>query len=305
MRFLRLFPAVILSCGVMFAIKSVGLVHDARAQDAMTGQLPVPQPQTETQVALASDPTADDSEETSTAEVDVLTSLSKRRAALDAREQQLNMQENLIKAAEARVDTKIASLKQMQATMQQLLGQRDTADQTQLNSLVKTYSSMKPADAARIFNNLDETVELNVAAGMKSDVLGAILGKMEPGAAQKLTVRLANRLKLPDPKAAAIADPNAQAASAAAATMSPATPQQLASLNPAAPVSTAPTTPAAPTPAAPQPAPTTPAQQQPIPAPQAATTPPMQTPAKAAATTPKPAAPAAAKPATATKPKSG
>lgn len=303
MRFLRLFPAVILTCGVLLAIKSIGLVHDARAQDAMTGQLPVSQPQTETQVALASDPTADDSEETSTAEVDVLTSLSKRRATLDAREQQLNMQENLIKAAEARVETKISSLKQLQAQMQQLLGQRDTADQTQLNSLVKTYSSMKPADAARIFNNLDETVELNVAAGMKSDVLGAILGKMEPSAAQKLTVRLANRLKLPDPKAAAIADPNAQAAAAAAAT-TPATPQQVASLNPATLASTATTTPAATTPAAPQPAPTTPAQQQPIPAPQAATA---QTPAKAASTAPKPAAttPAAAKSQPATKPKTG
>jgi flagellar motility protein MotE (MotC chaperone) len=298
MRFLRLFPAVSLTCGVLLAIKSVGLVHDARAQDAMTGQLPVSQPQTETQVALASDPTADDSEETSTAEVDVLTSLSKRRATLDAREQQLNMQENLIKAAEARVDTKILSLKQLQAQMQQLLGQRDTADQTLLNSLVKTYSSMKPADAARIFNNLDETVELNVAAGMKSDVLGAILGKMEPSAAQKLTVRLANRLKLPDPKAAAIADPNAQAAAATAATTP--SPQQVASLNPATATNPAATPPAS-TP--PQAAPTTPVAT----SPQVATTPTTQTPAKAASTTPKPAAttPAAAKPQTTTKPKAG
>ncbi|HEX3895344.1 MAG TPA: hypothetical protein VHW73_03960 [Rudaea sp.] len=268
----------------------------------MTGQLPVSQPQTETQVALASDPTADDSEETSTAEVDVLTSLSKRRATLDAREQQLNMQENLIKAAEARVDTKILSLKQLQAQMQQLLGQRDTADQTLLNSLVKTYSSMKPADAARIFNNLDETVELNVAAGMKSDVLGAILGKMEPSAAQKLTVRLANRLKLPDPKAAAIVDPNAQAAAAAATTTAP---QQVASLNPATATNPAATPPAAATTLAtpPQAAPTTPVAT----SPQVATTPTTQTPAKAASTTPKPAAttPAAAKPQTTTKPKAG
>jgi hypothetical protein len=181
--------------------------------------------------------------------------------------------------------------------MQQLLGQRDTADQTLLNSLVKTYSSMKPADAARIFNNLDETVELNVAAGMKSDVLGAILGKMEPSAAQKLTVRLANRLKLPDPKAAAIVDPNAQAAAAAATTPSP---QQVASLNPATATNPAATPPAS-TP--PQAAPTTPVAT----SPQVATTPSTQTPAKAASTTPKPAAttPAAAKPQTTTKPKAG
>ena len=247
MRLFRIFPAVILVCGALLAIKGVGLVHDARAQDAMTGQTPVTPPQTAIQVAVASDPTADDSESTSTAEVDVLTSLSKRRAELDAREQQLNMQANLIKAAEARVDTKIASLKQLQTQMQQLLGQRDAADQKQVDSLVKTYSSMKPADAARIFNSLDETVELNVAAGMKSDVLGPILGKMQPDAAQKLTVRLANRLKLPETPA--------PAAVAATAPLTPTpAPQQTASLDPAA----APA--AAPSPApAPQAAPTLPA----------------------------------------------
>ena len=36
-----------------------------------------------------------------------------------------------------------------------------------------------------------------VAQGMKSDVLGQILAKMNPDAAQKLTVKLANKLALP------------------------------------------------------------------------------------------------------------
>ncbi len=196
LRHLRLFPAVILVGGGLLAIKSVGLVHEAYAQTAMTGQVAAPEPQDTTQVAVA-DPSVDDADSSSAAEIAVLTSLSKRRSALDSREQDLDMQANLIAAAEQRVDGKIASLKDLQSQMQSLLGQRDAADQAQLNALVKTYSSMKPADAARIFNDLDETVELNVATLMKSDVLGAILAKMQPDAAQKLTVRLANRLKLP------------------------------------------------------------------------------------------------------------
>ncbi len=179
---LRLIPAVILLGGGLLILKGTDVVRDARAQTAMTGQAPAPEPHTATQVAVV-DPTIDDSEANSAAEVDVLTSLSKRRQALDAREQSLNMQANLIAAAEKRVDDKIAGLKNLQTQMQGLLGQRDAAEQAQLTMLVKSYSSMKPADAARIFNSLDEKVQLNVAAQMKSDVLGAILAKMQPDAA--------------------------------------------------------------------------------------------------------------------------
>ncbi|HSM97356.1 MAG TPA: hypothetical protein VLT91_15035 [Rhizomicrobium sp.] len=220
-RFFRLLPAVILVGGGLFVLKSVDLVQDARAQTAMTGQASAPEPKDTTRVAVT-DPVIDDSESNSAAEIDVLTSLSKRRQELDAREQSLNMQANLIAAAEDRVDGKIATLKGLQAAMQSLLGQRDAAEQAQLTALVKSYSSMKPADAARIFNSLDETVELNVAAAMKSDVLGAILAKMQPEAAQKLTVRLANRLKVPEVAPAAVA-----------AATTPEAPQQIAPVDPA------------------------------------------------------------------------
>lgn len=280
-RFFRLLPAVILVGGGLLVLKSVTLVQEARAQTAMTGQAPAPEPKDTTHVAVT-DPVIDDSESNSAAEIDVLTSLSKRRQELDAREQSLNMQANLIAAAEERVDGKIATLKGLQSTMQTLLGQRDAAEQAQLNALVKSYSSMKPADAARIFNSLDDTVELNVAAAMKSDVLGAILSKMQPEAAQKLTVRLANRLKLPEP---------APAVAAATAPETPAA-QQMASVDPSA------TPPAAAAPAPAQTAATPPAPTNtaaPPPAQTASTTAPASKPAPAA---PKPlqTAPAAAQP---------
>jgi flagellar motility protein MotE (MotC chaperone) len=182
----------------------------------------------------------------------VLTSLSKRRAELDAREQDLITQQNLIAAAEKRVDDKIAALKTLQSQMQTLLGQRDTAQQTQIASLVKTYSSMKPKDAARIFNDLDDDVLLSVAQQMKPDVLGAILAGMQAENAQKLTVRLANRLKPPAPAPAQLAALTPPAATSAPATTPSAQPQTTPAQS-----TTAPATPAAsmPPPAAANPAP--------------------------------------------------
>lgn len=262
LKHLRLLPFVIVIGMGLLVVKGAGLVMVARAADA--GATSPPATTTDaTAATTSSDPAGDDAETASAGEVDVLTSLSKRRAALDAREQDLAMQTNLIAAAEKRVDDKIAALKALQTQMQALLGQRDAAEQAQLNALVKTYSSMKPKDAARIFNTLDDDVLLNVAQLMKPDVLGAVLANMEADAAQKLTVKLANRLKPPAPAPQ---------------------PQQLASLAPPAGTPAA-TTPA---PAAPAPAPeSTPSTTAPQSAPPAST--PAKTAAAPATSTPPPA----------------
>jgi flagellar motility protein MotE (MotC chaperone) len=154
----------------------------------------------------------DDAETASAAEVDVLSSLARRRAELDARARDQDMRENVLAATERRIDAKIAALKQLQSQIDRLLGQRDAAQDKQIASLVKTYAAMKPKDAARIFNGLDDDVLIQVAAQMKSDALAPVLAAMNAEAAQKLTVRLASRLNVPDKPALA---PTAAAASRA------------------------------------------------------------------------------------------
>ena len=89
------------------------------------------------------------------------------------------MRADVLAAAESRVDGKIATLKQLQDQIATLLGQRDDAEQEkQMASLVKTYSAMKPKDAARIFDNLSDDVLIPVAQAMKSDVLAPVLADM-------------------------------------------------------------------------------------------------------------------------------
>jgi flagellar motility protein MotE (MotC chaperone) len=217
-RRLRLLPAVIVLGSGLLVLKGTDITQEARAESAGAVQA-TPAP-----TVASNDPAADDSAPASVAEVDVLTSLAKRRTELDAREQDLAMRANLIAAAEGRVDGKIAQLKQLETQVQALLGQRDDAETKEITSLVKTYASMKPKDAARIFNSLNEDVLLEVAAEMKPDVLGAIMAGMQPDQAQKLTVRLANRLKLPDPPPAQTA-PALLAANLPAATAPASAPQ--------------------------------------------------------------------------------
>jgi flagellar motility protein MotE (MotC chaperone) len=255
---IRLLPAVLSVGTVLLAVKGAGLVMDAKAQEQQ-GAATTPAASSsaspsvaEQAAAAATNASADpDDAETSSAQVDVLTSLSKRRSELDGRERDLDMRENLIAAAEKRVDGKIDSLKQLQSSIQALLVQRDAAEQKQLDALVKTYSSMKPKDAARIFDSLDETVALSVAAQMKPDVLAPIIGAMQSDAAQKLTVRLANRLKVSaqQQQTAALAQAMPTAPVPAAPTATTPAPAATAAPTPITPQATPPAPAAAPPPA--------------------------------------------------------
>jgi flagellar motility protein MotE (MotC chaperone) len=163
----------------------------------------------------------------SAAEADIMTSLSRRRTELDARESQVSVQAALMAATEKRVDAKIAQLQTLQNKIAALLAARDDAQKAQIASLVKTYSTMKPANAARIFDTLPDTVLVPVAQLMKSDVLSLVLAQMSPENAKTLTVKLADRLALPQ-----TADAPAPVAPATPAATAPG---QTASAAPAAP----------------------------------------------------------------------
>jgi flagellar motility protein MotE (MotC chaperone) len=201
LRHIRLLPVVIVVGFSLLTLKGFGLFIEAQAAESADSVQPA-EPGEAT--PPGDDPAADDSGLGSAAEVDVLTSLTKRRHELDAREQQLAMRENVLGAAEQRIDNRIAQLQALQLEIQKLLGQREAEEQKQIDTLTKTYSAMKPKDAARIFNALDEDVLLAVAQHMKADVLAPVLAAMQADAAQKLTLRLADRLKVTPPPVAPV-----------------------------------------------------------------------------------------------------
>lgn len=160
-------------------------------------------------------------------EAEVLQNLSQRRIALDARERDLSLREQLMSATEKRVQDHLVELKALESKLDAMLAQRDAAEEAQLASLVKTYESMKAADAAKIFNKLDHEVLLSVAQRMKPAKISGVLAAMEPARAQDLTVMLAKRVSLPKPEALAPAAslPPATAASQPQAASPPPAPQ--------------------------------------------------------------------------------
>ncbi|MDE2583035.1 MAG: hypothetical protein KGL52_15480 [Rhodospirillales bacterium] len=191
----RVLPAVIVAISALLGMKAVGLVqaiapavaasvasahpaaHTARpAQPAPTARVVPPPPP-----APAISPE----------EQSLLQDLRRRREALDARAKALAAREALLTAAERRLDQRVAELRTLQASLQKLEAARRRHAQDAWSGLVKLYQSMKPRQAAKIFDQLNMPVLLAVVNRMDARRAAAILAAMQPDRAREVTDRLA------------------------------------------------------------------------------------------------------------------
>jgi flagellar motility protein MotE (MotC chaperone) len=218
---IRIFPVLAIAASLLMGVKAVGFLtgqstgvtdavaeegkgEEAKAEQGKAAEHPPadtakaeenPAPTGEAKADLP--PELSDPNAMSAAEIAVLQSLSQRRAELEARQREQDMREQLLAATEKKVNERIGELKSLEERIVALLGSREQESEEQLASLVKVYESMKPKDAAKIFEKLEEDVLLRVAQRMKPQKIGAVLAEMDPAQAQALTVQLATRLELP------------------------------------------------------------------------------------------------------------
>lgn len=129
----------------------------------------------------------------SAAERAILERLQERRQELDKRARELDIREGLIGEAEKRVDAKLTEIKEGQAQLAVAAQKKDEAEAARLKSLVTMYETMKPRDAAKIFDRLDIGVLLEVASQINPRNMSEIMAQMSPDRAQQLTVEMANR----------------------------------------------------------------------------------------------------------------
>ena len=123
-------------------------------------------------------------------EIDLLQALAERRRELDLRANELEQREILLRAVEQRIAEQAGGLRA-------LLKQQETQTEDQYTSLVKIYESMKPKDAARIFEELELEILMPVIERMKERKTAPILAKMSSVKATAITTQLAQRGKPP------------------------------------------------------------------------------------------------------------
>ena len=126
-------------------------------------------------------------------EIDLLKELSKRREALDKEKTDLNVREQVLKATENKIDKKVLELKKLQTQLEDLMKQYEQKENSKILSLVKIYETMKPKDAAKIFNELEMPVLLKVVSNMKEVKVAPVIASMDPAKARDLSIELSRQ----------------------------------------------------------------------------------------------------------------
>jgi flagellar motility protein MotE (MotC chaperone) len=123
----------------------------------------------------------------------VLERLQARRQELEARAREIDIRENLLKAAEKRVESRVDELKSVETRISTASEQKSEADAARFKGIVTMYEGMKPKDAAKVFDRLEMGVLFEIASQIAPRKMSDILGLMTPEAAERLTVELARR----------------------------------------------------------------------------------------------------------------
>lgn len=126
-------------------------------------------------------------------ELELLQDLAKRRDALVAREQEIEDRGRLLDAAQARLETQIAELKELRTNIEALVRQYDEQEKSELESVVKIYETMKPKEAARILGELEMDTLIGIMERMKERKTAPILAAMEPERARDVTLEMAKQ----------------------------------------------------------------------------------------------------------------
>jgi flagellar motility protein MotE (MotC chaperone) len=164
---------------------------DGKKEDPKSAAKPEAQPQqvAEQRPAQPLPPVAP----TSASERAVLERLQERRGAIDDRSRELDMRESLLQAAERKVDGRINEMKDIEGRIDAGAKAEQAEADKQVRTVVVMYESMKPKDAARVFDRLKLDVLVPIATAMKPARMSEILAAMTPESAEKLTVAMATK----------------------------------------------------------------------------------------------------------------
>jgi flagellar motility protein MotE (MotC chaperone) len=124
-------------------------------------------------------------------EKEVLTRLAERRAELDAFATELEMRMALVEAAEKRLDERKTALEALEARINALVAEKKAMEEGEFKALVGMYETMKPGEAAPIFDKLQMNVLVRLARSMNPRKMAPILAKMSADRAEQLTIAMA------------------------------------------------------------------------------------------------------------------
>jgi flagellar motility protein MotE (MotC chaperone) len=125
----------------------------------------------------------------------LLDRMAEQRAELDRRLRDLDMREELLDAAERRIEERMVGRQPGASPDDGEEAARPEGDPEALGRLVSMYEAMRPKDAARVFDRLALEVLVPLVEEMNPRRMAEVMAMMSPEAAERLTIALALRAR--------------------------------------------------------------------------------------------------------------
>jgi flagellar motility protein MotE (MotC chaperone) len=120
-----------------------------------------------------------------------LSKLNERKKELDAREEELNRQDAELQAQKTELDKRFKELEEMRNKISSILEERVKSDDQKVDTLVQLYSNMKPPQAAKIFETMDEDLVVDILGRMKKKSAADIMNLLKAEKAQIISEKYA------------------------------------------------------------------------------------------------------------------
>lgn len=117
-------------------------------------------------------------------EINHFMKLNERKRELDAREEELNRVETELTAQKSELEKRLNELEQTRKQISTVLEEKVQADDKKIDNLVQMYTNMKPQQAAKVFENIDEDLAVEILARMKRKPAAEIMNLIKSEKAQ-------------------------------------------------------------------------------------------------------------------------
>jgi flagellar motility protein MotE (MotC chaperone) len=124
---------------------------------------------------------------------EMVTHLEQKEAELKKREEQIRQKEEYLTKLEQETEKRLKELIAIQKEIQAYRAEKEETQNGKIRSLAKIYGTMKPKEAAKLLENLDEQLVVSVISTMTADEAGNILGNMDIKKAAKISESLSHR----------------------------------------------------------------------------------------------------------------
>ena len=124
---------------------------------------------------------------------DSFSAIQQKEIEIHKREEQLKEKEERLAKLEKEIEQKLQDLLALQKEAQSVRNEKQEAENSKVRGLAKIYGTMKPKEAAKLMENLDDKLVMGIFSTMTPDEAASILALIDVKKAAKISEGLSGR----------------------------------------------------------------------------------------------------------------